>query len=212
MTCDTLYTNLGNKQVNNFVQLKIKDMKKLILSLIAVLFIISACSDSSSPSETNEILPLKVGNEWWFKNTPYKGDDSLTMFNIIRKAKYFDEDWFVFNLSGKQTLMKNKADGLWAIEFSEEFPDGKEFVYFKYPAEIGTITYTESQEQKLISINEKVEVPAGVFNCYLYRSIYKDEGMSDIYLSPGTGFVKMIFYKDSVNIIQTRELINYTLK
>ena len=190
-------------------------MKKLILSLITVLFIITACSDSSSPSETKEILPLKVGNEWWFKNTPYKEDDSLTMFNIIREAKYYDEDWFVFNLYGKQTLMQNKSDGLWKIDFNEENPEGKKSLYFKYPATVGTVTEIDDAKVTLLSDNEQVEVPVGSFSCYLYRTVYNDGYMDDVYLSPGTGFVKIIFYKDSagVKVVQTtRNLISYIVK
>ncbi len=192
-------------------------MKKLILSLIAVLFIISACSDSSSPSneKSNEILPLKVGNEWWLKNTPYIGDDSLERFNIIREAKYYDENWFLFNLFEKQTLMKNKSDGLWVIEFNEENPDGKKTLYYKFPASVGTITNIKNAKITLLSINEKVDVPLGSFNCYLYRTEYESGYMNDIYLSPGTGFVKMIYYKDSsgVKVVKTTcNLINYIVK
>jgi len=199
-------------------------MKKIILSLIAVLFIISACSDSSSPSETKEILPLKVGNEW---NYSFNSEDSNYnySFYIEKDTLINDSIWYKLKVDSLNSfLTKNKKCGLWFYDINCSDTSNSAYLKYAYPVIYDDVWYDviKNYQMHVISRNMQVVVPAGVFSCYVYQKTYPKQygndfkmAIDEMYFSPGIGLIKVInfIYVDNKKEMESyQELTSYTLK
>ena len=196
-------------------------MKKSILSLFVVLFIISACSDSSSPSKTGwEFFPLKIGNIWNYQSF-YDNDTIYITFHIQRDTIINYQKWYEIAIdSMSYVYYQNKSTGLWAYNIYNFGDDNPSCLLYKYPAKTNEEYVVERDTIKVISIGQKVEVPAGNFNCYVYH-MSGIGGMGSLYyyehfISPNTGLIKQIVYEKKENnvndTISVQELTSYTLK
>lgn len=196
---------------------------KVILLFSFLLSMISGCSDeSTSPSENSgEIWPLKVGNQWIYKNHIIDSIGApervvLDTTTVIEMKVINNESWYKFYQDGIvqfKTYFRNRPDGLWAINGDESA------LIYKYPAKVGDVIF-ENEDEKLevISVNTSITTPAGTFICYAYKETdYREiDGKIETtekinYLSPDIGPIAGTV--TSANIIKLRsELISYTLK
>lgn len=190
-------------------------MKNIIFILLVVISIISACSESSSPSKhNNEIFPLAIGNKWVYQKTLGYGFDTTYTYQIMMDTILNNEKWYGYGC----TLMKNNESGLWGIICDDTTANGNPYLFYKYPAVAGQEYEYSDILVKVISINEEVTVPAGKFICYHYRfPLYKEENLEvymDYYLSPGVGMVKIEEYTRSYGYLScdSQVLISYDIK
>ncbi|HPO63214.1 MAG TPA: hypothetical protein PK762_09040 [Candidatus Kapabacteria bacterium] len=119
-----------------------------------------------------------------------------------------NEKWFNYG------SMKNREDGLWLRFYSDKTKKWEEELRYKYPAVVGE-QYSDSLDLvKVIAINEKVTVPAGTFNCYVYRMPLFEDNYMDFYLCPGVGHIKTISYENmnGHEIYEYQILQSYSLK
>ncbi len=170
-------------------------MKSIIFSFLVVICLISACSESSSPTKHNdEIFPLAIGNKWVYQKTLGNGFDTTCTYQIMMDTILNNEKWYGYGC----TLLQNNESGLWAILIDDSSTNRNPTLFYKYPALAGQEYEYTDIKVKVISINEEVTVPAGKFICYHYRfPLYKEEYLEvymDYYLSPGVGMVKVEEY------------------
>ncbi|MBM2815360.1 MAG: hypothetical protein HW421_2122 [Ignavibacteria bacterium] len=199
-------------------------MKKIIITSLAILFLVCACKENSStPSgSSNEIIPLKIGNIWNFKISEY--DSKGNIINTSEMTYYVFKDSVIEGI--KAYCMK------FTTPFSEEIseytynkPDGYYTTYtiegkvyhdwmYKYPGSAGDLFQSGEYTIKILSISESVSTPAGTFKCYKYHNIV--ELPSFVFLCPDVGPVKMEHYDYDNNgklFLDARmELVSYTLK
>jgi len=185
-------------------------MKHLSFILLAVIIFASACSESSSPSNKKiEILPLEIGNKWEYKiSSEGEIKDMTTM--VFKDTIINNERWFDFGC----LLMINREDGLWLRYYDDKTNKWEEELRYKYPAVAGE-QYSDSLDLvKVIAINEKVTVPAGTFNCYVYRIPLFEDNYMDYYLCPGVGNIKTVSYENwnGHEIYEYQILQSYSLK
>ncbi len=196
-------------------------MKSIFFILIFAVVLITACSESSSPSvKKNEIFPLKAGNSWTYQS---KSIDTTIITNLwVEKDTLIQgESWYkILADSMFSYYYKNLDDGLWALDMQDFIYYKPSNLIYKYPAKVNDEYYIEHEKYKIISIDQKVEVPAGTFSCYVYQNDYSNfDGhhyFNEVYLSQGTGIIKSITYDNKENnendTINNIELTSYTLK
>ncbi|HYF02255.1 MAG TPA: hypothetical protein VEC36_02680 [Patescibacteria group bacterium] len=191
--------------------------------LIFIMTGLYGCTDTSSnPSEnTEEIWPLKVGNQWIYRIHIIDSIGAaerivLDTTTVIDSKTIDNEIWYDIYQNGIVQLkiyFKNRPDGLWAIHKAESA------LVYKFPAKVGDILF-ENEDEKLevISTDTSITTPAGIFKCYAYKETDYREIFGEIeitekinYVSPNIGPVAASV--QSSNGIKSRsELIRYTLK
>lgn len=186
-------------------------MKNLAFILLAVILFASACSESSSPSNKKlEILPLEIGNKWEYK-TSLEGEINDMTAMIFKDTIINNERWFNY---GGCLLMINREDGLWLRFYDDITNKWIEELRYKYPAVAGE-QYSDSLDfVKVLSVNERITVPAGTFNCYVYRIPLFEDNYMDFYLCPGIGGIKTVSYENwnGHEIYEYQVLQSYSLK
>ena len=171
-------------------------MRILLLLLVAVSFMIAGCSSSNEPS-VMELFPLKVGNTWTFNFTD---EDNVTteVVNTVKNEITIlqNEKWFVLDYDNElQSVCKNKSDGFWFADYNTESKIYTPELVYKYPASTGNQYETNSGiKVKVVSINEKITVPFGTFDCYHYEIDYGDDMVTDEYFAPNVGLIKLVSY------------------
>ncbi len=192
-------------------------MKKIILSLIVLLFISTACSDdSSSPSKTKELFPTKVGNKWNYQVTT-NGISVNKVNEIVSEEVVNDIKWYNLALNSKIVMqLRNAEDGMHVLYTDSNSVNRKDVLFYKYPVTELTEYDADGNYVKIVSFDKEVTVPAGTFSCYYYNVVYADDSSKyEEYFAPGVGVVKLVEYKDSVGFrkpITTTELESYSLK
>jgi hypothetical protein len=163
---------------------------------------------------TSPVYPLKVGNQWKFKEKFILSNDTVmdgsTIIQTIVGEKIMDgEKWFL--LSDNQ-LITARTDGIYSY-----YADIKAAVLkYKYPANTGEVYVSGDDlfngerdtliayQMKVDSTNEVISVPGGLYTCYKYNTpkILATFGMEiierdseDMFLS-NVGPVKIV-YNDS---------------
>ncbi len=195
-------------------------MKSIYFILIFAVLVITACSESSSPSvEKKEIFPLKSGNSWTYE---YKNTETTIITNLyVEKDTIIQgEIWYKMLTDSTYTnYYKNFDDGLWSLDIRDFSYYKPSNLIYKYPAKANDEYYVNYEKIKIVSTDQKVEVPAGTFNCYVYQlnnSFSEIRYYNEICLSPGTGIIKYCTYKKNENnkndTIDVQELTSYTLK
>lgn len=210
-------------------------MKKINLLSILILLLISliSCGESTvneppKKSNKNEIVPLSVGTYWKYKYTDYDtinpkisfSEERITKDTTINNVKYFVLEKL---FSKNKSFCYNDNNGY--------FQNSKDYnVFVKYPAQVGEIFYMNpySDTVKVISVNQKITVPAGTFECYHYQSfdtiprtenngVVREKYLAkvDFYYSVGVGMV--LFNTTNVEnnrsiVMIKKELIEYTVK
>jgi hypothetical protein len=211
-------------------------MKKvnLLSILILLLFSLISCDESAvneppKKSNNNEIVPLSIGNNWVYLNYDYEikptptivySDEKITKDTIINNVKYFVLEKL---FSPGKSFCYSDSSGY--------FQSSKDYnVKIKYPVQVGEVFYMSPYHDtvKVISVNQKITVPAGTFECIHYQSFdtipkREDNGVIrekylakvDFYYSVGVGMV-LTNYSTSENnrsiVMIKKELMEYTVK
>jgi hypothetical protein len=215
--------------------------KKIVnLALLVIgLFLLTACPDDDNKQEEPlEIYPLTVGNNWTYKLNIYPEDDSVetlreSVISIVRDTLVNDKTYFLAEKDGK--LSKDriilKEDGIYvtnSIIYNDE-----DVLVYKYPCKVGDTwekrvsdIYIDAKSLSVVkSLNTKVTVPYGTFECIEYENekqhiinnsdtIYT---LEKSYLKVGLGLVKTsVSHKtnyDGVYEMQTlNQLVSATIK
>lgn len=180
----------------------------LSVQFIILILLISFGCDKKSPTriiETNsdQIIPLTIGNSWIRKLSYYdlKGDftHSYEVTETVIKDTLMDNIKWYATSNNPQCWLTIKHDGCWYRILIGSLSEG---LRYKYPCSVGDVIDEFNLEVK--SVNSKIEVTAGKFNC-----IYYQQGKSELYFCPGIGSIKEIHYGKSG--ICKVELIEYDL-
>lgn len=201
----------------------------LIMSLV---FLISCGEDKSvSPpkrSSKNEIVPLSIGNYWKYKYTDYEDSNEVIKLSeefITKDTVLENETRFVIEQKGSEfnKICYNNSFG-----YNQTSNNYEQFV--KYPTFVGDYFLFNDlfDSVKVISMNKKITLPAGTFECYHYQSFDKytkvDENgviigqflfQFDLYYSVGVGLVLTNTFNIQENkaiLVQKQELIEYNVK
>jgi hypothetical protein len=196
-------------------------MKKFILFFVVLLISLVSCKEQATNTiDTTYIIPLKVGNIWYYKYFVY--DSIGEVKNVYNDTIAITKDSMI---NGKhiyymrETLSANKLIyNRWLINqddgtYSWRTHNGKDtfIIYLKYPAKIGDF-FTHPNEMTVIdSIQTPYQVPAGSFDCYKYNYLPDYGGeLFFSYYSPGVGLIaKENYYRNIINI--KKVLINFHL-
>lgn len=179
-------------------------MKRYVICLsvfIIFLIILNGCEKSNPVNYNNSsqsLIPIVKGNTWYFTGTSYD-----TLGNV---KENFGE---IIDVRGDTILFGKKLtfysgnyvtytdSGLIAYEgysYSLDAPGDTTVYYellYKYPAQTGD---SFSHGMKVGTIDTIVTVPAGSFHCIKYSSYYAGFLNYDVYISPGTGLIKVVSY------------------
>ncbi len=182
--------------------------------------LLTGCKDNATePNNTpQEIMPLKTGNIWTYKETVTQIQDATTITteetyiaSISGITSVNAEDWFdVKNFLGKgdNALLQNKSDGVW---FSAGNTSG---LFFKYPAEVNSTFTNQGGTFTLVSTSANVQSGNKSYTCYQYSTVSQAGTEINYYVAPGVGLVKAT--RDRVgngeDIHFMQELQSYILK
>ncbi|HEY6171648.1 MAG TPA: hypothetical protein VIX80_05255 [Candidatus Kapabacteria bacterium] len=190
-------------------------MKRNILICLATTLLFTGCnSNSSEPTNANEISYLKVGNKWIYSFTDFNPDGSIerTMIDsleVIGTSVIDGKEYFQFSKGGYQRV---DEQGLWARNIS----NSKEILGFKYPTSIGDrwgydtslIMYGQSSQdtqylsRATLKLDTTIQTEAGTFSCikYVEESYLKSDGTlfnrDYLFVDPKKGLVEAISYDD----------------
>ena len=152
--------------------------------LIGLMFPIG-CKDNSTNSvpqiSTNQIVPLKVGNQWNLTVNSYDSSNVLQSGNIsimiLRDTVIAGQRWYEMPI---HLLCQNDSIGLTI------YSESSNQLMFKYPAKVGEVYFNYGDTVTVVNVDTLITVPAGTFKCYQYH--YKSN--SSWFISPGVGFIK----------------------
>ena len=153
------------------------------------------------------LFPLELGSEWRYHITEVDKEGKAIRkrsgtSKVVGVHIFGGKRWFsVFEL-GYGFWVRNTAVGLEEadIQLDEgtmQLKTTSPHLFFRYPAKENDayVIDPEFDEQKMVveSIERKVRVPAGEFNCVVYDLMEGDALSIRFYVAPGTGIVK--FYQ-----------------
>jgi hypothetical protein len=187
------------------------------LAIVSVILILAGCGakDPLTSTETQVIMPLKVGNHWEYVSNFYNPDyvgptaSGMITYDVLGTLQIGTETWYVFQLfdSTRYRLPSdssfyvytdsiyaiNRADGLWTRSTVVSQP----YRSIKFPVRLGEIYVVNpgvpgSPEIEVVSLTEPVRVPAGLFSCHHYVEHEDQYGFdrSHIYCKPNIGIVR----------------------
>lgn len=176
--------------------------KYLLIVLIAL--ICFAC-DSTSPDEAIDYLPgmipMKVGFYWTYNVSGYDSNGVVTQNNlwqvsIIRDTMINNEKWYLFRESEPGT--EYYFDANWHTNRNNvTYYLAGSNPQVVYPVEINSVDSNYSiNRHRLVSKNEEVVVPYGVYTAYLYL-IGSTE--NEYYVALNKGQLKHINYLKRVD-------------
>lgn len=187
-------------------------MKKyyIVFFLIGLLF--WGCENSNDDgkiSNTNEIIPLKVGNFWKYEVRNYSTRrDSLfspdtLLISVVDKKEIKGQTWYAWRIdNGKLSYIANKSDGFWLATLnkldSSSITDST--LALKYPTENGDMVTKEGTSDTCYTINNNysVSTPWGNKKGVFYKSDINSENYKEYTLIPNLGIFsqKLITYID----------------
>ncbi|MGA2296468.1 MAG: hypothetical protein ABSG15_02855 [FCB group bacterium] len=152
-------------------------LKKTILSLIILVIIVFAgCNKTDSPvspTQSDVLIPLKVGNTWIYQGGS-KDSVSTDTLKVIRDTIINGVTWYFFN-SDSSDVVTNLNDGFYDM-FIGSYSYMGSGLSFKYPAKVGDTcsssnnNSTQNGIRTVLSVNESITVKAGTFKCYKFQS------------------------------------------
>lgn len=168
--------------------------------------LLSSCKNDTltvyNPLDTQtEILPMRIGNLWTYKRIDY---DSLGKVSKIStdSMKVDQRVSLECNLLGyhlaeyrngqiyRSAKAYNNLEGFWEEGFINVC------LLYSYPDTAGRVIHNCDIQQKILSINDIVVVPAGKFVCYKYSIEIQDRNTFQIlWLSPGKGIIRNEEYR-----------------
>ncbi len=167
-----------------------------------------------------ELIPLKLGNYWIYKETTYKSDTIVsidtTLNNVSKKLKLNNKQCYALNEFDNEFFVYNTKDGQTDIDTFNVEPNGNfaEALFYKNPEDIAGSSYTVYNVNN-IHVDEKpvmINTITGDFKCYKYTLTVDDDDEYKIvtFLCPGIGIIYEEFYFDHEHI--KSELIEYHIK
>lgn len=199
-----------------------------------ILFVaLFSCDENATPSPSNSIVPLQVGQVWIneMKSLDSSGNVLSSHFDtmeVIGTKIYKDEVWYKLN---RFFMMANRSDGLY-MNFSDGSEESSEiYQTIKYPVAVNDTFvmgtgFNKTNETgktidkvrpyfRVVSIKEPVTVPAGTFECCQYNMCIlqdnKEIVVSSDYYRKGVGHIKTLRYSNG-KVISSSELIKTYIK
>jgi len=183
-------------------------MRKILWLLSATLVIMlpSCGDDSGNNSESDEIMPLKIGYEWQGTESQFSESGDLIYseswsFRIVDTVTVNNEKWFIpvvivgIDTTHPLEMYTNREDGLWIWYTGRDSLAGQPVLWAKYPAEVADSFISGAQLAATVyveSIDEKINAPYGEYFCHSYRWRF-DMLFSPIdyyWLAPNMGMIK----------------------
>jgi hypothetical protein len=184
----------------------------LILITITSVILAACASDPLGPTDSQPIMPLKVGNRWIGRTEQLDtaGEVKSTQFDtleIVAEEVDNGETWYRTNRNTSYTI---REDGLWYRPYG-----AGDYLMFlaKYPASVDDLFGTDTLSRlpntdslvistiRVRSTGERVTVPAGTFQAIRYvTDLYNidgspfDLGNTDEGYVPGVGSVETLYY------------------
>lgn len=189
-----------------------------------------------SDQENDVVMPLKLGNKWYYDVYVYDLDSStyhIDSIEVIKEVNLNNEKWFEVRMpmfSNKNVFLTNTDVGLW---LKCDDCNYKSFHLAKYPAisEIFVSGYidartipniNENYSDSLVKLtiiksigNSTINVPYGNFDCLKYESRFKtDDGETSHvpfmieHYALETGLIKMEEFYSQTRIARVFELRN----
>lgn len=191
----------------------------LFLAIALVFFCVCGKDKAADPSQTTQIMPLRLGNSWSYLSEQFDINGHVISSEAITWSVQSDtiidsETWYrtivLQNIDPYTTFFTNRSDGLWQKVSWEGDSDSH---LAKYPALAGeAFSQTGMDSVTVELINKGVTVPAGSFICYKYH-INQSQVNADYYsyFSPGVGLIMTEDYRDS-SIFIRETLLSYRLE
>ncbi|MCK9422730.1 MAG: hypothetical protein M0Q38_09035 [Bacteroidales bacterium] len=195
-------------------------MKQITNALFVIFFLLLliSCRKEYSPTPfQTQIFPLNVGNHWTFQTTIADSTHTIHVNDVLKDTLINQEQWFILTYDTViRTVCRNTARGWWYIFEGKSPSVMKSDLFWKYPSTVNDQYLTaDSSYVTIVSVNETVKVPAGIFNCYHYHMVHYKQGYEcEEYLAPGYGLVKHTVYAPGTGtskIAETTELVSYKL-
>ncbi len=224
-----------------------------IVLILSLSIFLQDCDNSSNVEDT--ALPkydLTVGNSWTYSTNMFNSEGVVTKHftiyrKIIRETTFVGEKWLILSEDTVSTssriskLVRESTEGYFehSTYYNAQLGQSRDttLLIYKYPAPINTQYFVNPSYQvdgsiysdttKIISRNAKMNVPAGGFNCYMYKTIQNMSSRDSLgnivfipffwkndYLSE-FGVVKMEVYSlitVKPTLIISSELASYTKK
>lgn len=176
---------------------------QIIFPVIILAFLGSCCDgDDESPvgpSTPSEVIPLTLGN-YWVSFAEIYLNDSLVWISeddtiaVDTTIVWNNETWYGYTQDDETSFLRNGEGGLWFLEISNQYPDGRPSLIFKHPASVGDQWAIDPQGDSLtvLSVTESVTTPAGNFdNCYLVENTSSQQDVPILlWYKPGVGPVQ----------------------
>jgi hypothetical protein len=189
----------------------------IFLLFCLISFMLSSCKDNpvDSSTDTGQIWPLKVGNQWVYHGVSYdstgavKGSGTAS-FSVESDTVVSEEIWYHVSNNGAGIYQTNRDDGLWIMI------NGSQTLLFKYPGSATDSWNYYGNSISILSTDTLVSTSLDTYTCYEYRISYNSQPVEDVYLCPGVGVVADDQYSSTsagqVYRQNTASLISVTLK
>jgi hypothetical protein len=187
------------------------------------------CSESTEPDYSNlDLIPLAVGNKWNYKTTTFdstgnvinqqNGNTSIIKDTLINGIK-----WYGYDHDFPGVWNTNKSDGYWQFLEADSlwFMNDTSGVVYKFPTHVGDVYGNPQYPKEVVSVNERISVPAGDFRTihitqYLTMNSNSLQVSFETYICPGIGFVKSMQigkkYDGTKYIVGKSELVSHNIK
>ncbi|MBX3044181.1 MAG: hypothetical protein KIT33_04105 [Candidatus Kapabacteria bacterium] len=215
-------------------------MKQLILSLIMLALVLQSCSESTNssnsgtPAADNNILPLKVGNEWHYQDILIADNETITgeSRNVVTRIQDVEIENKLYkafaiveyntnNEAVYQKFISRTSVGIYNFA-SENDPFNLKYrnLTIKYPSwtnerwdainhNFTNLSHRFSHDTCSViclGTKEDIKVPAGDFRCSKYQYEFKNNSKIIEWWAVGAGLVRYEYYDDKGEIIRKREL------
>jgi hypothetical protein len=202
----------------------------VIYSLIIVTgFLFSNCSEPTEPDVlSNDLIPLKISNSWNYKQTVYDSSGVISYVEnksstIIKDTTILSQLWYSFSDVPEGIWFTNKADGYWAFvkANTDSILNDTSLLVYKYPTRVGDIYGDADSPREVVSIDEEITVPAGIFKVIHIITHYPSSqnfwlDSFETFIAPQIGVIKVMQIGKKPNgnkfVVYKRELENYSLK
>ena len=189
---------------------------RCILVLISLGILVSCSKSPAGPDggTSGALIPLAVGNQWNYLTFSFDslGSISSTSHDSTRidgDSTIESQQWYYQRINGEKVAYRNTDQGV-VTRLFDTIGDGRIVVNYRYPAHVGdsfgypvfwiiggTRIVTSDTDALCIvkSIDTTIGVPAGMYSCYLFRTIHHgSDAYSDEYISPFHGWIQTDFY------------------
>lgn len=145
------------------------------------------------------LIQLKPENWWEYRVVTYVNDtlraDTTSIITVDSTIEYNGNTWFRLAFDGESQsdiYFRNNFQGLLSLTFSDEYSNGREAVYFRYPTGAGeSWTRTDSVSVRVERTEEQMDVPYAHFEgCVLYYERSNGELIREVWMKQDYGYVK----------------------